>query len=300
MAITRAQFQALYEPGLREVSFEEYKAKEMIHEKVYVMEKSTQQTETEYDIVGLGRWNKKSAEGAPVQYEDLTPGATHTYTTKPWDKGSQITREALDDELYGQWKDMAKELGRTARITVEEEAASLFNNGFSADSTRNYDSVALFSASHPAYGPAGSTQSNLGASLALSDANLKTGRLAVRKMTNENGQKISADPDQLIVPDDLETVALELTMSALNPSNADNAVNTLKGRFKVIVWGYLTSTTAWFLRDSSIAKNKFFWRVKPEFGSETDFDTGNLKYKGYMRFEYGYSNWRGLWGTAGA
>lgn len=38
---------------------------------------------------------------------------------------------------------------------------------------------------------------------------------------------------------------------------------------------------------------------KPEFKNEEDFDTFVAKYRGYMRYSYGFSDWRGMVGSKG-
>jgi hypothetical protein len=45
---------------------------------------------------------------------------------------------------------------------------------------------------------------------------------------------------------------------------------------------------------------KLFQRVKAEFAQDGDFDTANLKYKGYERYSLGWSDWRALFGSPGA
>ena len=55
----------------------------------------------------------------------------------------------------------------------------------------------------------------------------------------------------------------------------------------------------WFLQDGSRHELNFFWRVKPEFKNEEDFDTFVAKYRGYMRYSYGFSDWRGMVGSKG-
>jgi phage major head subunit gpT-like protein len=297
MAVNRANFAALMEPGLREIYYEAYEARPSCMEQVFTVTGSKKQTETDQRIAGLGAWNKK-VEGADVTYEDITLADSVTYTHDTWEKAIQVTEEMIEDELYGELKKMTKELGRTGKIEVEDQSSDLFNNGFAT--VTGYDGKVLFASDHPDRGGAGGTQSNVASASALSDATLKTGLIAVRKQKNEAGQLINAQADQLIVPDDLEFTAMEITMSALKSGVTDNDVNTIKGRVTVKVWGYLSSATAWFLRDSGLAQNIFMWRVKPQFNSEVDFDSGNVKFKGRMRFSYGWSDWRGLYGNAGA
>jgi hypothetical protein len=59
------------------------------------------------------------------------------------------------------------------------------------------------------------------------------------------------------------------------------------------------SDTAWFLQDGARHELNFFWRVKPEFKNEEDFDTFVAKYRGYMRYSFGFSDWRGMVGSKG-
>ena len=60
------------------------------------------------------------------------------------------------------------------------------------------------------------------------------------------------------------------------------------------------SDTAWFLQDGSRHELNFFWRVRPEFKWDEEFDTFVAKYRGYMRYSFGVSDWRGLIGSTGA
>jgi hypothetical protein len=63
---------------------------------------------------------------------------------------------------------------------------------------------------------------------------------------------------------------------------------------------YLTDTDAWFIRTDAENGMRFFQREAAEFANDNDFDTYNLKFKGYERYSAGWTDWRGLFGTAGA
>ena len=60
---------------------------------------------------------------------------------------------------------------------------------------------------------------------------------------------------------------------------------------------YLNDDNMWFLIDKDVCELTFFWRKRLEFKSENDFDTLEAKYRGYMRYSCGYSNWRGIIGV---
>jgi hypothetical protein len=116
------------------------------------------------------------------------------------------------------------------------------------------------------------------------------------------------NPDTLIVPRGLEYDAIKLMDSTLSTipggagsgAFAKNDINAIRGRLKVVVLDYLTDTNAWFVADSQVHQLNWFWREKLSFKNETDFDTDIAKYKGRMRFSYGWSDWRGIIGSSGA
>jgi hypothetical protein len=53
------------------------------------------------------------------------------------------------------------------------------------------------------------------------------------------------------------------------------------------------------LQDGSRHELNFFWRKRPEFKWAEEFDNFVAKYRGYMRYSYGVSDWRGLVGSSG-
>jgi hypothetical protein len=45
---------------------------------------------------------------------------------------------------------------------------------------------------------------------------------------------------------------------------------------------------------------KTLWRRKVEKGMEGDFETDSVRYKATMRFGSGWTDWRAIFGNAGA
>ena len=68
----------------------------------------------------------------------------------------------------------------------------------------------------------------------------------------------------------------------------------------IIANPFLTDTDAWFVKTNAPQGLKGFNRTKLEFGKDNDFDTGNAKAKAYERYTFGWTDWRGVFGTAGA
>ena len=167
-------------------------------------------------------------------------------------------------------------------------------------STNGADGVALLSAAHP-YSPAdtGTTQANEG-TLALTIDNLDTTRQNMRNFTDDAGQLLGINPDMLLVPPELERTATQLVSerAIYEPGSAQFDVNMFSGRFRPVVWNRLTDPNAWFLIDSTLMKQHLIWqwRIRPEFSQAEDFDGLTAKYRGYMRYGIGWTDWRWIFG----
>ena len=86
--------------------------------------------------------------------------------------------------------------------------------------------------------------------------------------------------------------------------SANNAVNALRSMGTVsdgyIASTYLDDPDAWFLRTDAPMGMCSFQREEVQFTEDNDFDTDNYKYKFYERYVPGFSDWRGLYGSAGS
>jgi phage major head subunit gpT-like protein len=226
----------------------------------------------------------------------MAMGDEVSYVHKAYAKMIQVEREFADYDLYGVVEKLPRNLGIGGRATVEITAAAILNTAFA---TNGYDGVPLFSDSHPLI--KGGTADNLMSASALNDANLKTGITMMRtNMKSEEGLKIQARAKKLVGAPDLEFTMLTLLQSTGVVGSANNDTIVLRGRLQPVVLDYLTDTNAWFLIDPQLAQLIFFWRVKPEFNKAENFDGMVAKFRGYLRFSCGYSDWRGIIGNAGA
>ena len=177
-------------------------------------------------------------------------------------------------------------------------------NGYGvAGDTAIYDSKALFASNHPLLDSV-SVGNNL-ATGALADATLKSALKIMRETLDEAGNLIQLRAKKLIIPPALEDTAIRLLQSAQIAGGYLNDTNRYLNGYgiQVVVLDYLGaagggSDTAWYLEADTHELN-FFWRKRPEFKWEEDFDTFVAKYRGYMRYSYGVSDWRGLVGSTG-
>ena len=61
-----------------------------------------------------------------------------------------------------------------------------------------------------------------------------------------------------------------------------------------------TDTNAWFIKTDAPNGTKMFNRVPLQTKMEPDFDTGNLRFMARERYAFGWSDWRGWYGSSGA
>ena len=210
-----------------------------------------------------------------------------------------IERELYDDEQYRQINKFPAAMARSGRAFVEKEAAKPFINAFT---TARYDGKAIIAANHPLLDSA-SVGDNL-VTGTLSDVNLKIALQCMRETVDEAGNLINMKATKLVVPPALEYVAKELINSAQKAGTTANDINTVKGALEVVTYDFIGaaaggSDTAWYVMDGANHEFNFFWRIKPEFKWDEDFDTFVAKYRGYMRFSNGISDWRGIVGSTG-
>lgn len=259
--------------------------------------------------IGSSGWNFEDA--GRVLYSEPVKGYEETFTHHEFAHGIMIERKLIDDNRIAQALDAAGNLGDSAFRVREIAASNIFNNGFSSATSETLDDygtdatgadlVALLSTAHPrSPGNTGTTDSNEGV-LALTAANVSTTRQLHMALVDMNGDLLNIMPDEILVPPELEDTALTIVRSVLDPASANNAANPQSARFKVSTWHYLTDATAWFMIDSGLRRQSLRWydRVPLEFAREQDFDTLVGKWRAYMRWSLGFTDWRWIYGQNG-
>ena len=302
-------FGKLLEPGLRKIFFETYDELPEQFPKIYNMNTSSKAQEHDWGMGAFGDWELRTGQFDEVAYTKLSPGLDRTYTHSAFTQGFMVTREMYDDEQYRQMEKLPKAMARSGRAKVEKDALSLLNNTFvetvpgTPDNTI-YDGGALFSAAHPLLDSA-SVGTNLATGV-LNDVNLKLAIAMMKETLDEAGNLIQMKANKLIIPPALEDTAIRLLKSTQIAGGELNDTNTFLNSYgiEVVVLDYLSaaaggSDTAWFLQDGSTHELNFFWRTKPEFKWAEEFDNFVAKYRGYMRYSFGVSDWRGMVGSKG-
>lgn len=307
---TESNFGKLLEPGLRKIFFETYDELPEQYSRVYNVLSSDKAVEHDWGMGAFGDWDKRATQLDTVAYKTLSPGLERTYIHEAFTQGFMVTREMYDDDQYRQIEKMPRALARSGRAKVERDAMTLLIDGFKGDVVGEeayvkYDGKAFFSTAHPLLDSAG-TASNL-ITGALNDVNLKKALQLMRETVDEAGVPIQLRATKLIIPPALEDTAIRLLKSEQLAGTANNDTNAfLKNHgIEIVVMDFLGasaggSDTHWFLQDGGRHEMNFFWRKKPEFKWAEDFDTFVAKYRGYMRYSFGISDWRGVIGSTGA
>lgn len=296
MTATRGEWGELLAPGLRKVFFETYEAYPDQYQLFLNVQSTDKAEEHDYDVGGFGLVPEKR-EGQSILYDDLIPGRKTTYVPVTRAKGFRVTKEMVDDELYGVIKKKSQALARSVKITVNQHAASMLDRAFNP-SYVGADGKPLCATDHPLLG--GGVCSNALATPAdLSTTSAKEALILLANTVDERGFKCMLKAKKILVPAELEFEATEIFKSTLLANVADNNINSLRDRVTIEVINYLTDPDAWFIQASDHEMN-FIWREKPLFEDQKDFDTKDWLYSVWMRFTYGWSNWRGIVGTPGA
>jgi len=162
------------------------------------------------------------------------------------------------------------------------------------------DDQYLCDGAHPA-SPANTatTQNNAGTSALSRDSIIAT-RQAMRAFEDDRGELINVMPDILLVPPELEDEAYALTKSEFKPGSGDNDRNFVNAMgLQVVVWDYLTDANNWFMIDSMLAKRhlKWFNLVDMEFAMDANSNFQlEARYRGYMVYSLGWSDWKWVYG----
>ncbi len=299
--MNRAQFAKMLEPGLNTLFGLEYDSYPPEYAAVFSSNTSNRAFEEDVLLQGFGSAPTKN-EGAAVSYDTGSQQWTARYQHETIALAFSITEEAEEDGQYGSIASRyTKALARSMSSTKEIKAANVLNNAQTAGFTGG-DGVVLLSASHPT---TNGNQSNVLATAAdLSETSLESILIQIADMKDDRGLRIAAQGTQLIIPTAYTFVAERLLESQLRTGTADNDINAIKSG-GYLPQGYhvmrrLTDSDAFFVQTDVPDGLKMFQRSPMKKGMEGDFETGNVRYKVRERYSFGFTDWRGIFGTEGA
>jgi len=305
MAISRAQLAKELEPGLNSLfglSYDEYNNE---YEEIFSVEDSNRAFEEEVLITGFGSAPTKT-EGQGVSFDNASESYSARYTHDTVALAFALTEEAVEDNLYDSLgKRYVKALAKSMANTKEVKGADVLNNAFSSSFTGG-DGKSLINTAHPLSG--GGTAANRATSMAdLNETSLEDALIDISDFTDDRGLTISVQASKMVVPSELIFVADRILNSQLRTGTSDNDLNSIKNT-GVLSGGYsvnhyLTDPDAFFILTSVTDQGdglKMFQRSGMETSMEPEFSTGNIRYKARERYSFGFSDWRGIYGSQGA
>ena len=302
MAINRAQLVKELEPGLNALFGLEYARYEDEHTMIFDTESSDRAFEEEVMLSGFAEAPVKS-EGAQISYDTGQETWTARYTHETIALAFSLTEEAMEDNLYDSLSARyTKALARSMNQTKQVKAANVLNNGFSTTYPGG-DAKPLMTTDHPTVS-AGDQSNEASTAADLNETSLENAMIDIAAFKDERGLKTNVQARRLIVPPALQFVADRLVNTPGRVSTADNDINALRNMNAIpdgySVNHYLTDTDAFFIRTDAPNGLKHFVRTAMSTGMEGDFETGNVRYKARERYSFGWSDWRGVYGSPGA
>lgn len=297
MTINTSTHPKLLWPGIHAIWGQEYAEHAEEYTDLFDQLESSKAYEQDVMVTGFGLAPVKP-ETQGMAFEDEMQGGISTYMHIAYALGYIVSYEELQDNLYEQVAARrARANAFSMRQTIENVAAFLYNNATSTTYFTTWDSVALASASH--VNAAGGSFSNiLSPGADMSETALEDVCVQIMGFTNDKGLQINLMPRSLHVHRSrwfqsnrvLKSTLQSDTMS--NNINVLRATNALPGGVKVN--HYFNNAGRWFVRTNVPNGMQMFWRQRPMFDQDNDFDTKNAKAASYMRFSVGCTDPRAI------
>lgn len=303
--ITTGNFPKALWPGIHKWAMGKYNEYATEHDAIFDMESSKKAYEEDVEQTGFGLVPIKP-QGDATSYDSHQQGFTKRYTHVARSMGYIVTFEEMDDNQYKGAFDRAAMLTRSFRVTKETVAGLVLIRAFTA-AYAGGDGKELLATDHPSL--AGDWSNELATPAALSEASLEDLDTQIEEAVDSRGLPIQIRGQRLIVPPAEAYNAERILKSTLQNDTANNAVNAVRSRGR-LPKGYMVShfigasqggsDTAWFIKTDVMNGMTGFNRNAFAFTRDNDFDTMNLKAKGYERYSFGWTDPRGMYGSAGA
>lgn len=297
--INRGYITSFLRPGLNTV-FANFNTYPDLWKEIYSQHLSEKAVEYDVSFKELDLAQLRG-EGAPTAMGDMRELYTTSYLHAAYAIGFQITRFAIEDNLYKeQFPQQALNMRQSLATVKNVNGAYLFNNGFNANSTGG-DGQPLYSTAHPTtVGTLANTFTN---AVGLNEVSLQSAITIVKGWTNNAGWKINTNTIKLLVPQNMTYEASRLLNSAYTPNSGDNAINPLNYD-KWMPGGvctnqFILNPNFWAILTDEPNGFKYFSRTKPDIDFITDTMTDNVTVRMMERYSMNYSNWRCSFGAIG-
>lgn len=299
MPAVRGEFNKQLAPGARKASADEYAKLPSMYTAWMNVDTSARAEEEDLISTGLPVAPEKP-EGVDVSLDKPVHRGTVKYTHLTYGLGYEVTKELVEDDLYGVVAaPSSRFLSASMREAEEIIGHSVINNA--ATTQQAYDGVSLLNSAHPVVG--GTALANT--PTAATDLSVSALQAAVERfklLKTDRSLRIRMMPAILLVPVENFWLANEILRSEFKPFTANNEVNVLRQMGMTPADSqYITDTDSWYvLAPKGQHRLNFFWRRKPQFDDDFDKKAQIALFMLTARFSAGGSDWRGLDGSIGA
>lgn len=289
-------------PGVKEIWGQLYEAYATEYTDLYDVQSSDKAYEQGVQVTGFGIAPVKG-QGSPVTYDSEVQGPVNTYTHIPYALGYIVTFEELRDNQYKEVSQRRVEANAfSINQTVETVGAFLYNNAFATTYFTTGDGAALVSTAH--VNATGGTYSNaLSPAADLSEAALEDLCIQIMGVQTDRGLLFQCMPESLHIARQEWFNANRILKSVLQSDVTSNNINVLKATNAfpkgIKLNHFFTNAGPWFIRTNCPHGMRMYWRDRPMFDQDNDFDTKNAKAATYMRFSVGATDPRGIFGSNG-
>ena len=240
-------------------------------------------------------------DGTAVTYQSGGVLFIKRYQYKVYGLAFALTKVLVEDGDHiriGQT--YAKHLAQSLVETKETLAANVLNRAFNG-AYAGGDGKSLVATDHPII--SGTFSNQLATAAALSQTSLEQILIQVRNAVDNNGKRIRLNPTKLVVSPSNVFQAEVLLKSVLRTGTGNNDINPVKS-MGLLSGGQanlsrLTSTTAWWVETDAPEGLKLMMRRPLEKSMEGDFETDSMRFKSTERYDIGWTDPRGVFGTPG-
>lgn len=300
--VGRTAFSALMAPDIWEVYEMTGSERPLEYDKIDNIKELPWNPVKDQQVAGLGTVPPKT-EGTAFVLDAPMIENTLSVAVTEFGLAVEFTYPAWEDEQYGVFRDMAKEMARSGRNREEVTGWNPWNTAFaSPPSGSSFDGLSLCNTAHTAVANPGVTQSNRPSpDVGFSVTGIEGSILRFHTMTNDRGLPQVMFPKKFVLAAPNLFAAREILGSSMKPFTSDNEINSLQPEdFTYMISHYLTTTTNWWLAsDQGEHDVNFGWRTHVILDSFDDPWTKNAVFTIYFRIVAWFGDWRGVDGSTG-
>ena len=240
---------------------------------------------------GMGRLEEIAESGEITHTSRAETG--ETMRLKTYARGITVSRNLLIDDDLGLLGDMTAAFGQAAAQTEADLLVDLLTGNPDLS-----DGTPVFDGTRGNLAATGVDLGSAGAITALSDA-----RLSMRQVKDHDGKTlISVMPRYLLVGPESETDA-EKILAAIAPGTTDD-VNPWAGRLRLLVEPRITDDRWYVFADPATRPTMVYGYLAAAQGVQIQraeaWDTLGFKYRAFLDFGAGWTDWRGAYLNEGA